>query len=113
MPAVDVEPRGETIVRVGSQLRVMCRIGVPLQGCRVEIPSLPSIILQPNQPSDDGISYDGQGLQTGQCGVTIENVKDSYHGDFKCALLPKDSRSETSGTVKIVVASKYYFDIQI
>ncbi|XP_011309476.1 fasciclin-3 isoform X2 [Fopius arisanus] len=103
-PTVEVEPREKVVVKVGKPLRVMCRIGVPLAGCRVEIPGLAPIILKPNQPSDDGISYDGAGLETGQCGVTIANVKDSYHGDFKCALQPADSRSETIGSLKIIVA---------
>ncbi|XP_063987998.1 fasciclin-3 isoform X3 [Diachasmimorpha longicaudata] len=103
-PTVEVEPREKAIVKVGDRLAVMCRIGVPLAGCRVEIPGVPSIILKPNQPSDDGISYDGLGYESGQCGVTIDNVKDSFHGDFKCALQPVDSRSETIGTLKIIVA---------
>ncbi|XP_015108830.1 fasciclin-3 isoform X2 [Diachasma alloeum] len=103
-PLVEVEPKEKAVVKVGDPLKVKCRIGMPLAGCRVEIPGLPPIVLKPNQPSDDGISYYGAGLQSGECGVTIDHVKDSYHGDFKCALHPAESRSETIGTLKIIVA---------
>ncbi|XP_048514962.1 fasciclin-3 isoform X1 [Athalia rosae] len=101
---VDIEPAGQTAVRVGQNLTVLCRVGVPLQVCRVEVPGESSIILAPGQPAEDGIEYYGESLQAGQCGVRIAHIKEAHHGDFKCSLTPMGDRTESSRTMKIVVA---------
>lgn len=52
----------------------------------------------------DGFSYNGEGLQSGQCGVTIHNVKASQNGRVTCYLgLESD---EVTGNVKLTVARK-------
>ncbi|CAD6230577.1 GSCOCG00006829001-RA-CDS [Cotesia congregata] len=82
----------------------MCRVGLPVQYCRIEIPSMKSMFLQPNQNANDGIEYYGDGLQTGQCGVYIQRVKEEFDGKFLCAITTNGSRTEVDNTVKIVVA---------
>lgn len=107
-PIVDIEPKGQAVVRLGDSLRIMCTMGSPLQICRVEIHGESSMILRPNQSSDDGIEYYGEGTNKGQCGVHIFKVKEQHNGIFRCALTPEDRRVESNASVNIVVASKYY-----
>ncbi|XP_057319433.1 fasciclin-3 isoform X5 [Microplitis mediator] len=101
---VEIVPKGQVAVRVGESLRIMCRVGQPVQFCRVEIPSQGSMVLQPNQNANDGIEYYGEGLQTGQCGVYIHHVKEEYDGIFKCAIITNGSRSEVDNSLTIIVA---------
>ncbi|KAK0094619.1 hypothetical protein PV326_010455 [Microctonus aethiopoides] len=103
-PPVDIEPRGEVAVRVGEELKIMCRLGIPLQFCRAEIPGEQSMMLKFGEPPEDGIEYFGDGPLTGQCGVRIQKVKESHDGIFKCGLTTNLSRTEVLGTVRIVVA---------
>ncbi|KAL2711585.1 fasciclin-3-like isoform X5 [Vespula squamosa] len=103
-PIVDIEPKGQAVVRLGDSLRIMCTMGSPLQICRVEIHGESSMILRPNQSSDDGIEYYGEGTNKGQCGVHIFKVKEQHNGIFRCALTPEDRRVESNASVIIVVA---------
>nr|XP_050862049.1 fasciclin-3 isoform X10 [Vespula vulgaris] len=103
-PIVDIEPKGQAVVRLGDSLRIMCTMGSPLQICRVEIHGESSMILRPNQSSDDGIEYYGEGTNKGQCGVHIFKVKEQHNGIFRCALTPEDRRVESNASVNIVVA---------
>lgn len=106
---VEIVPRGQVAVRVGESLRIMCRVGQPVQFCRVEIPSQRSMVLQPNQNANDGIEYYGEGLQTGQCGVYIHHVKEEYNGTFKCGIITNGNRQEINNSLDIIVASKYFY----
>lgn len=105
-PIVEIDPEGEKAVRLDDPLTILCRVGVPLEHCRVEIPSEGSIILKQDQPPEDGISYYGGGADAGQCGVTIAKVQEKHDGLFRCNLLTKGGRSEISATTTIIVASK-------
>ncbi|XP_044577810.1 fasciclin-3 isoform X2 [Cotesia glomerata] len=102
--SVDIQPSGQVAVRVGEPLKIMCRVGLPIQNCRIKISSLQSMFLQPNQNANDGIEYYGDGLQAGQCGVYIHRVKEEFDGKFVCAITTNDSRIEVDNTAKIVVA---------
>ena len=102
---VDIEPKRQTAVRLGESLQILCRVGRPLQVCRVEIPGEDGgIVLSKGQPAEDGIEYYGDGTEAGQCGVQIAKIKDSHDGTFKCTLTPADSRAEAQASVKIIVA---------
>lgn len=106
---IDIEPKGETAVRVGESLQIVCRAGRPLLVCRVEIPGEGNaMVLSEGQPPEDGIEYYGAGLQTGQCGVRIAKVKDIHNGIFKCSLTPTNSRQEATESLRIIVASKSF-----
>lgn len=85
----------------------MCRVGRPLQVCRVEIPGEGGgMLLSKGQPPEDGIEYYGEGTEAGQCGVRIAKIKETHDGTFKCTLTPTDSRAEVQASVRIIVASK-------
>jgi hypothetical protein len=75
--------------------------------CRVEVPGLTSALnLNENLPKTDEYWYSGDGLATGQCGVTIGRMADRHNGQFKCSLGFKDELKESEGTSKVTVASK-------
>ncbi|XP_076248903.1 fasciclin 3 isoform X2 [Calliopsis andreniformis] len=102
---VDIDPKHQTAVRLGESLQILCRVGRPLQVCRVEIPGEGGgILLSKNQPPEDGIEYYGEGTETGQCGVHIHKIKETNDGIFKCTLIPTDNRAEAQASVKIIVA---------
>ncbi|KAG7212787.1 hypothetical protein KM043_013047 [Ampulex compressa] len=102
---VDIEPKRQTAIRLGDSLDILCRVGRPLQVCRVEIPGESGgIVLSEGQPPEDGIEYYGDGTSTGQCGVHIAKVKESHDGIFKCTLTPTDNRAEAQASVRIIVA---------
>ncbi|XP_076278244.1 fasciclin 3 isoform X3 [Lasioglossum baleicum] len=102
---VEIEPKGQVAVRLGESLQILCRVGRPLQVCRVEIPGEDGgMVLSKGQPPEDGIMYHGAGTDEGQCGVHIEKIKESNDGIFKCTLTATDSRAEAQASVRIVVA---------
>lgn len=52
------------------------------------------------------MSYYGEGLEAGQCGVTINRVDEKHNGVVKCNLGVENEVSESSGTMDLIVASK-------
>ncbi|XP_025267381.1 fasciclin-3 isoform X2 [Camponotus floridanus] len=101
---IDIEPKRETAVRVGESLQILCKASQPLRVCRVEIPGEGSMVLNEGQPPEDGIEYNGVGLQEGHCGVRIAKVKESNDGTFKCSLTTTSARQEATASLKIIVA---------
>ncbi|XP_077266070.1 fasciclin 3 isoform X3 [Temnothorax americanus] len=101
---IDIDPKKETAVRVGESLQILCSAQQPLRVCRVEIPGEGSIVLNANEPSEDGIEYYGNGLNNGQCGVRIAKVKEIHDGIFKCSLTVIKARQESTASLKIIVA---------
>lgn len=74
---------------------------------RFEIPGVPQgIRLSHEFPNKNAeFKYFGRGLNEGECGVSIEQVKPAYNGKVKCILgLTED---EVSGEVDLTVACKY------
>ncbi|EFN65314.1 Fasciclin-3 [Camponotus floridanus] len=62
------------------------------------------MVLNEGQPPEDGIEYNGVGLQEGHCGVRIAKVKESNDGTFKCSLTTTSARQEATASLKIIVA---------
>lgn len=54
------------------------------------------------------ISYYGEGLDKGQCGVTINNVDDNYNGIVSCFLGLPSELQEPSGVFLLTVARKFF-----
>ncbi|KAL1502118.1 hypothetical protein ABEB36_007310 [Hypothenemus hampei] len=81
----------------------MCRVAVPLQYCRVEIPGLKSYNLNRGMSNSD-VSYYGEGLEAGQCGFTIHRAKDENNGEIKCTLGIASEAQESVGTMSLIVA---------
>lgn len=106
---INIEPKKETAVRIGESLQILCSSQQPLRVCRVEIPGEGSIVLNKDEPSEDGIGYYGNGLEQGQCGVRIAKVKKDHDGTFKCSLTMVKARQEATASLKIIVASKFLF----
>lgn len=89
----------------GQNVTVMCRVGVPLQYCRVEIPNMRPLNLNAKLSNPD-VAYYGSGLSAGQCGFTINKVTEKNNGPVRCMLGIETEATESTGTVQLIVASK-------
>ncbi|XP_060534314.1 fasciclin-3 isoform X2 [Cylas formicarius] len=99
---VDVEKKIQTVLP-GQNATFMCRVAVPLQYCRVEIPGLKTLNLNRGISNAD-VSYYGQGLDAGQCGFVIHRAEDRNNGDVKCTLGIASEAQESVGTMSLIVA---------
>ncbi|XP_050312125.1 fasciclin-3 isoform X2 [Anthonomus grandis grandis] len=99
---VDVDKREQTVL-VGQPATFMCRVAVPLQYCRVEIPGMKSYNLNKGISNSD-VSYAGEGLDAGQCGFTVNRAKDENNGEIKCTLGIASEAQESVGTMSLIVA---------
>lgn len=81
-------------------------MAMPISTCRFNIPGEPvEIKLNPSWPvRNDNFRYYGSGLDKGQCGVTIMNVREEHHGNATCVLDPNDGLADAVGTIEIVIA---------
>jgi hypothetical protein len=103
---VDVSPRNP-IVRVGQNFTFMCRVGNPVQYCSITVPGYDSRFnMNENTPKNSNYWYAGDGLRTGQCGITIARIDDKQNGQFKCSLAFASEQRESDGTTNVTVASK-------
>lgn len=100
----DPDPR-RVETQVGQSINLLCRIASPIISCRFQIPGLPDIKLNPSWPvQNENFRYYGNGLDKGQCGITITNVQESYHGNATCVLDPNDGLSDAVGNIEIIIA---------
>ncbi|CAH1140428.1 unnamed protein product, partial [Phyllotreta striolata] len=100
---VDVQPK-ELLVLPGQNASFLCRVGVPLQYCRAELPNHRSYNLNKLLPAVDGLSYEGQGLEAGQCGVHILYAEEKHNGPIKCTLGIPSETTESVGVMNLIVA---------
>lgn len=105
---VSIHPRGQSTVKVDSSLSVLCEVQSPIKSCRVEIPGEPNMILQPGEEESGYINYYGEGFAKGHCGVKIGRIAERNNGTFRCFLVPENSRVESTASLDIVIASKFY-----
>ncbi|XP_045465832.1 fasciclin-3 isoform X2 [Harmonia axyridis] len=92
------------LVLPGHNVTFVCRVAERLQYCRVEIPGEDSKNLNPDIPSSGNVKYYGLGLESGQCGFTINSVSERNNGMIKCTLgIPRESQ-ESVGTMQLIVA---------
>ncbi|XP_069684944.1 fasciclin-3 isoform X1 [Periplaneta americana] len=101
---VDVSPKNPT-VKVGQNFTFMCRVGKPLMYCRIKVPGIDrGLNLNEMTQKTQNYWYEGSGLSTGQCGVTLRAVTDRQNGNFECSMgFPTDA-DEAQGTTKLTVA---------
>ncbi|XP_053668202.1 fasciclin-3-like [Anopheles marshallii] len=101
---VDTEPRSITVVENQENVNLHCRIGRPAQLCVIRIPGVnDQFTLDPNIKSPvPGLSYAGEGLDKGSCGIHIDRVTAENAGFMNCTLFV-DGRGLT-GAIEIVVA---------
>ncbi|XP_044762896.1 fasciclin-3 isoform X2 [Coccinella septempunctata] len=100
---VEVTP-SEILVLPGHNVTFVCRVAVRLQYCRVEIPGEESKNLNPSLPSNDNVKYYGVGLDSGQCGFTINSVSEKNNGIIKCTLGMTTETKESVGKMHLIVA---------
>lgn len=53
-----------------------------------------------------GISYAGDGLNSGKCGLKIESIKDADSGRWECTLIAQSGGTLFTGTVDVNILSK-------
>lgn len=85
----------------GQSIKLMCRIALPITSCRFIIPGESELKLNPNWPRNDNFRYFGTGLENGQCGLEILNVREGYHGNATCRLDPNDGLADAIGNIEI------------
>lgn len=103
---VNVEPN-TAVLNEGDPTELLCRYAHhSITYCRIEIPGEPKVFnLSPDWNKTPGFAYFGKGLQSGECGVSIQRVKAVNNGQVKCNLGVEGE--ELSSTIELVVASKY------
>lgn len=102
---VEVTPE-KSIVSVGQNVTMLCRVPVQIQYCRIEVPGLATLNLNPARgPAGPAMaSYYGEGLEKGFCGVSIPSVEDKNNGVFKCTIGTLTEDHESVGSMTVVVA---------
>ncbi|KAJ1520688.1 hypothetical protein ONE63_003790 [Megalurothrips usitatus] len=102
---VEVATR-EAIVSAGQNVTMLCKVPVPIQYCRIEVPGVAALNLNPaRQPAGPAmISYYGEGLEKGYCGASVPRVEDKNNGVFKCSIGTFTEDHESVGTMTVVVA---------
>lgn len=94
----------EAVVSVGQNVSMLCRVPVPIQYCRIEVPGLAAPLnLNPFTKSNEFV-YLGDGLEKGHCGVAIARVEDKFNGVFKCSVGVNTEAHESQGQMVVVVA---------
>lgn len=73
---------------------------------RIVIPGVEKALALSEKYSKPGFDYYGEGLDRGQCGVIIRNVKSINHGVVTCQLAV--AGEEYVGTVPLIVARKLF-----
>lgn len=91
----------------GQSINLLCRFTSPIISCKFYIPNEPAEIkLNPSWNRNDNFRYYGNGLDNGQCGITIVNVNKEYHGNATCVLDPNDGGLDVVGTTEIIIAKE-------
>lgn len=97
----DADPK-YVATQEGQSINLMCRIALPITSCRFIIPGeVNEVKLNPSWTRNDNFRYYGNGLENGQCGVSILNVREEYHGNATCRLDPNDGQADAIGTIEI------------
>lgn len=68
------------------------------------IPNERVLVLSPDNNRIPGFTYFGEGLEKGQCGVSIQSVRNNHHGTVKCYLAADGE--ELEGQIGLTVACK-------
>uniref|UniRef100_A0A023EQ35 Putative cell adhesion molecule 4 n=1 Tax=Aedes albopictus TaxID=7160 RepID=A0A023EQ35_AEDAL len=100
---VDTDPKEIVVTENQRNVSLLCRVGRPIQFCTFTLPEKNTqVVLNPDQPGRDGMTYFGAGYQAGACGVTIDRITTAHNGQFKCSLFDTDRSNE--GFINVVVA---------
>lgn len=98
---VDITPE-HAVIRPGGNLTVLCKVSYPIDSCRVTVGTTQYRLIPGNLDGD--ITYAGDGLNFGECGVLIKNIKEAWNGNISCTLPPQTGNIEISRFMRLVVA---------
>ncbi|BES91326.1 CD80-like C2-set immunoglobulin domain [Nesidiocoris tenuis] len=93
----------EQIVRLGEPASLLCQSGEPLDLCLFELPNGKVMSLKTGKRSQ-GMSYFGDGLDKGHCGLLIDSVRDEHNGVFICTVTPEVTIDSQKGNMSLIVA---------
>ncbi|XP_071441515.1 fasciclin-3 isoform X2 [Hetaerina americana] len=100
----DVTPK-TALILPGNNITILCRVGKPIYFCRFEIPEeKTAILLVPGRTGKGTISYYGNGFESGQCGLRLENIQPKQNGHLNCTMGVSDETEEAKGTMTLTVA---------
>lgn len=97
---VQITPE-QAVRRVGENITILCKVNYPLNYCRMILGGTMAYLLEPYDESGDVI-YRGNGLQSGECGALIKNIRAEWRGGIKC-LLFTTSYALVSATMNLSV----------
>lgn len=98
---VEISPR-EAVRKVGEQLQVICKVPYAIDSCRVSVGGQ-FYRLRPGD-ADDTVVYFGHGLEQGECGVHIKNIREEWNGNITCVLPPQTGSKEIQASMRLYVA---------
>jgi hypothetical protein len=85
----------------------MCQVAKPLMYCSIKVPGFNrGLNMNENTKRENDYWYEGKGIKSGQCGITIARIDDKQNGQFKCSLGFSDEQAESDGVTNVTVASK-------
>ncbi|KAK4872415.1 hypothetical protein RN001_014444 [Aquatica leii] len=93
----------------GGNASLMCSsYGLPLKYCRFVAPNSLSYFIE-NHQNSSRISYNGKGLEYGECGITITNVKTSDTGTWRCITKVGNDykQDEISAVIDVYIAPTF------
>lgn len=82
----------------------MCRFGRAIDRCDFYDPYNTRIKLNPEFPETNGFKYYGNGLDNGQCGITIQRLDMRHQGNWTCRLDFGDGRADAVGRIQVEIA---------
>jgi len=92
-----------TVVNPGEPASFMCKYEGAIDSCQFTVGGQ-NLFMKPGREKD-GISYHGEGLHVGECGIMIKTTQERHNGNITCAVAP-DSADPTArtGIMQLVVA---------
>ncbi|XP_070497362.1 fasciclin-3-like isoform X2 [Chironomus tepperi] len=88
----------------GQKVELLCTFGKPIDRCSFEFPNGDRPKLSPAFPPRPDYKYFGSGLENGQCGVTVEDLKATLEGNVTCRLDLGDGSDDIIGIIPIEIA---------
>jgi len=83
----------------------MCRFATPITRCVFFIPGEDAEVkLSPTWTRHDNFRYHGNGLENGECGISILNLRAVNNGNATCSLDLNDGLSDVVGQIEIAIA---------
>lgn len=79
---IETIPAQAYVKSLAENVTLLCRSEKPAEDCRIKIPGYSQMFNIHSLP--EGITYYGEGLPRGHCGITFAKIKSSNEGKFQC-----------------------------